>query len=133
VDLRVYPDARDVNERDFEAALERPELVSAPDVQRQFALCYRQIHQRMLLWLTHVHHDRDIEFREMLPHVCAVMCQCFCSVSILCPSHRLSEPHLARACTNLVWHGGATHRARDRHQPQNASRRARAPAGRLGS
>src|SRR6202007_2524864 len=35
--FRVSPDTRYMNERDFEAALERPELVSAPDVQHQLA------------------------------------------------------------------------------------------------
>ena len=44
-DLRVCTDACDVDKRDFEAALERPELVSTPDVQRQLAFRYRQIHQ----------------------------------------------------------------------------------------
>ena len=43
--LRVSPDARNVYERDFEAVLEGPELVSAPDVQRQLAFRYRLIHQ----------------------------------------------------------------------------------------
>jgi hypothetical protein len=33
-DLRVCTDARYVGERDFQSALESPELVSAPDVQR---------------------------------------------------------------------------------------------------
>jgi hypothetical protein len=32
-----------VDERNFEAALECPELVSAPDVQHQLAFRYRQI------------------------------------------------------------------------------------------
>jgi hypothetical protein len=39
--IRVGSNVRDGNERDFEAALERPELVSAPDVQRQLAFGYR--------------------------------------------------------------------------------------------
>jgi len=43
--LRVSPDTRNVDQRYFETALESPELVSTPDVQRQFAFCYRQIHQ----------------------------------------------------------------------------------------
>jgi len=38
-DLRVCPDASNVVERDFETAVERPELVNAPDVQRQLAFC----------------------------------------------------------------------------------------------
>jgi hypothetical protein len=40
--FRVGSNARDVGKRDFEAALERPELVRAPDVQRQLAFRYRQ-------------------------------------------------------------------------------------------
>ena len=43
--LRVCSDAPDVDKRDFEAALECPEFVSAPDVQRQLAFRYRQINQ----------------------------------------------------------------------------------------
>jgi hypothetical protein len=43
--FRVCPDARNVDERNFEAALECPELVSAPDVQGQLAFGYRQINQ----------------------------------------------------------------------------------------
>jgi hypothetical protein len=34
-----------VDKRDFETALESPELVGTPDVQRQFAFRYPQIHQ----------------------------------------------------------------------------------------
>jgi len=44
-DLRVCTDTSDVYKRDFEAALESPELVCAPNVQHQLAHCYRQIHQ----------------------------------------------------------------------------------------
>src|SRR5437588_12439486 len=40
-DLRVGSDARDVDERYFEAALESPKLVSPSYVQRQFAFSYR--------------------------------------------------------------------------------------------
>jgi hypothetical protein len=43
--LRVCSDSRNVDERNFEAALECPELVSASDVQRQLAFRYRQINQ----------------------------------------------------------------------------------------
>jgi len=41
----VCPDACHVDERYFEGALERPELVSTPDVQRQLAFRYGQINQ----------------------------------------------------------------------------------------
>lgn len=37
----VRPYSRDVNERYFEAALESPKLVRAPDMQRQFSVRYR--------------------------------------------------------------------------------------------
>jgi hypothetical protein len=47
--LRVCSDAGNVNERDFQSALESPELVSASDVQRQYAFSYRQIHHGLLL------------------------------------------------------------------------------------
>jgi len=44
-DLWVGSNARNVDKQDFETVLERPEPVSTPDVQRQFALWYRQINQ----------------------------------------------------------------------------------------
>jgi hypothetical protein len=44
-DLRVGASAGNVNEWDFQSALERPELVSASDVQGQLAFRYRQINQ----------------------------------------------------------------------------------------
>jgi len=50
-DLWVGPDARDVNEWDFEAAFQCPELVSAPHEQRQLAFRYRQINQSTHLFL----------------------------------------------------------------------------------
>jgi hypothetical protein len=40
-DFRVCPDSSNVSERYFEAALESPEFVRAPDVQRQFSSRYR--------------------------------------------------------------------------------------------
>jgi len=44
-DLRVCPDTRNVDERDFKAAPESPKLVSTPNVQCQLAFRYRQINQ----------------------------------------------------------------------------------------
>jgi hypothetical protein len=44
-DLRVGASAGNVNEWDFQSALERPELVSASDVQGQLAFRYGQINQ----------------------------------------------------------------------------------------
>ncbi len=40
-DLRICSDTRDVDERNFEAAIERPEPVRAPDVQYQLVFRYR--------------------------------------------------------------------------------------------
>jgi hypothetical protein len=50
--LRVGSDTRDVDEWDFEAALECPQLVSAPNVQRQIAFGYRQIDHETPLQLS---------------------------------------------------------------------------------
>jgi hypothetical protein len=64
-DLRVGSDACNVNKRYFEAALERTELVSAPDVQRQLAFRYRQIDQRIApVLLAHINHDCNIEAKR---------------------------------------------------------------------
>jgi EamA-like transporter family len=49
-DLRVGSNARDVDKRDFQTALECPELVSASNVQRQFPLGDRQIDPVLWNW-----------------------------------------------------------------------------------
>jgi len=52
-----------MDEWDFEVALQCPELVSTPDMQRQFAFCYRQIDQRIApVRLAHINDDGNIEF-----------------------------------------------------------------------